>query len=102
MKEIIINISLSDEAFELLKLIKKERYAEYRDIQYQRLEDFKRGDEFKNNRRTAESFLARNTGGTYYLISELLKHNLIEMDSDSWHSTYIISEFGEDVLSKNQ
>lgn len=95
-----ISFNISDEAFELLKKIHDSGFAEYRDTRYYSIEDFKASDEFKNGFMTEETFLKRNFGGTYYLIEELLQFNLIDSDYISWHTTYILTDFGKFVISK--
>lgn len=93
MKTITFNIS--EEAFELLNSIKKSGYAEYRDTKYETLEDFKNSND--KNYQSEESFLARNHNGTYYLVEELLKYNLIDSSEDAWHVTYVLTDFGKQV-----
>lgn len=90
-----ITFEISKESYDLLFKIKEERYVEYRDTKFKTLEDFLKSDNVIN--RTEESFLARNGDGTLYLIPELLEYNLIECDSDAWHSTYRLTKFGKEV-----
>lgn len=68
-----ITFEISEEAYQLLLSIKKDGYAEY-----------------------------RNTlcNSTYYLIGELQKYNLVENNMDSWYPTYILTDFGKDMVSK--
>jgi len=40
-------------------------------------------------------------GGTLYLISELEECGLVEQNCESWHITYIVSEFGKKILDKS-
>jgi uncharacterized membrane-anchored protein YjiN (DUF445 family) len=87
---------LSEEAYQLLLSIKKEGYAEYRDPRYENLEEFKNDID---NYISVDSFLDRNHNGTYYLISELLKYNLVDTSDDSWHITYILTDFGKELVS---
>lgn len=87
---------LTEEAYQLLLSIKKEGYAEYRDPRYENLEEFKND---VNNYMSDDSFLDRNHNGTYYLISELLKYNLVDSDGESWHITYILTDFGKELVS---
>ena len=101
MKQLNYSFTLSDEAFELLKTIHKEGYAEYRDAEFETLADFLASDEHKDGLRTIEWFLNRNANGTYYLIPDLLKHNLIESDGMSWHITYCLTDLGKEVLRQN-
>lgn len=89
---------IKEEAFQLLLSIKKNGYAEYRDPRYKNLEEFKNG---KDNYMSEESFLDRNHNGTYYLIEELLKYNLVDSDGESWHITYILTDFGKEIVSQS-
>lgn len=100
MKQLTYSFTLSDEAFELLKRIQK-GCAEYRDTEYETLADFLASDEHKDGLRTIEWFLNRNANGTYYLIPDLLKHNLIDSDGMSWHITYCLTDLGKEVLRQN-
>jgi len=88
--------NISDEAFNLLMNINKDGYAEYRDTEYSSVDDF---INTSNGIMTLESFKNRNCGGTFYLIDELLEHNLVESNMDSWHTTYNMSENGKSLLS---
>lgn len=89
------------EAFELLRKIQLSGSAEYRDTKYETLEDFLKSDDHLVHGRTKEHFLARNFDGTYHLIEELAKHNLVECDGESWHITYEITEVGKEILLNN-
>lgn len=97
-----LTFHISPEAYELLVNIGKTGGAEYRDTEYLTLKDFKeRGVSSELEYRTEEWFLKRNFGGTYYLITELIKYGLVDMDYDAWHQTYILTDFGEEILGKN-
>lgn len=98
MKTFTYTFEISDEAYALLLSIQKDRYAEYRDIRWESLEDFRIVDD-KNTFQTEDYFLSRNHGGTYYLTRELLKHNLIDHIEDSWHITFELTDFGKEMLS---
>lgn len=98
MKTFTYTFELSDDAYALLLSIQKEGYAEYRDTRWESLEDF-RADGDKSTFQTEDYFLNRNHGGTYHLTSELLKYNLIDHVEDSWHITYELTYFGEEMLS---
>jgi hypothetical protein len=103
-----ITFEISDEAFNLLK---KLNAAEYRDTEFETLEDFKNSEEYKSGKKTEEWFLNRNYGGTLYLIRELEECGLVEHDCESWHITehdceswhitYIVSDFGKKILDKS-
>ena len=68
-----ITFEISEEAYQLLLSIKKDGYAEYRNTR---------------------------CNSTYYLIGELQKYNLVENNMDSWYPTYILTDFGKDMVSK--
>lgn len=92
-----LSFEISDEAFNLLKTIGNGA-AEYRDTEYGTVEEFENSDEFKHGIRTTDWFLNRNFDGTYHLIPELEKYGLVESDGMSWHMTYILTEFGKEIL----
>jgi hypothetical protein len=92
--------SITDEAFDLLKHIQKEGYVEYRDTEYYKVEDFQKSDLFKDGKKTLSYFLNRNSNGTYYLIGELDRYGLLEMDDMAWHSTYVLSHFAKELLNE--
>jgi hypothetical protein len=94
MKKII---NISDEAFDLLKQI-GDGAAEYRDTEYDTVADFMESNEYKEGRRTIESFLNRNFSGTYHLIFELSKYNLVDIDEMCWHTTYRLTDLGKQML----
>lgn len=97
-----IEFQISDEAFDLLVRLKRQKYLEYRDTEYSNLNEFKNSEEFKSGLRSTECFLNRNSDGTYHLIDELVKYNLVDVDGMSWHITYTLTDFGKEVLEKNQ
>ncbi len=72
-----ITFEISEEAYQLLLSIKKDGYAEYRNTRYDDTYD-----------------------DTYYLIGELQKYNLVENNMDSWYPTYILTDFGKEMVSK--
>lgn len=87
---------ISDDAFNLLMYIQNKGYVEYRDPEYDSIEDFLRT---KNvGTLTLKSFKARNCNGTYYLIDELVKYNLVDSSDDSWCPTYKLSDIAKDML----
>lgn len=89
-----IKFEISNEAYNLLYKIKEEGNVEYRDTEYETLEDFRKSD---NTSMSVDSYLSRNAGGTFYLIDELLKYNLIDNNYDAWHLTYVLTEFGKEI-----
>ena len=101
--EIVEEIELSKEAFDLLKKIDEAGQAVYRDHHYETTDDYLDWLELNDtqyNELEKERFLRRNFGGTFYLTGELLMYNLIEDLEGSWHLTYIISEKGKKFLEK--
>ena len=100
MKTFTLTFQISDEAYNLLSEIEKARTVEYRDTEYQTLEQFKTSFEYKNGLRTEESFLNRNFGGTYHLIHELYNNDLVELVVDAWHQTYFVSSLGKQILNQ--
>lgn len=90
---------ISEAAFNLLKEIEKAGYAEYRDTEFETLEEFQTLNDSKLI--SDDSFLVRNFGGTYYLVDDLIKFNLIECDSMSWHTTFVVTEIGKQVIEQN-
>ena len=98
MKTFTYTFEISDDAYNLLLSIKKEGYAEYRDKRWVSLEDFQK-NKTEYDHQTDDYFLNRNHGGTFYLIGELLKYNLLDDVEESWHLTYELSDFGKEMLS---
>lgn len=101
MIKLLIEFEISEEAYELLKRLDK-GHAEYRDSEYATVEQFKKSSLFEhlNEEEAIKLFLDRNTGGTYYLIPELEMNGLVEMDTDCWHETYVITDLGKRILHK--
>jgi len=93
-------ISISEEALELLKKVDKEGYAEYRDREYNTYEDYVNGKKSLGieNIRSEESFNRRNFGGTWCIMAELVEADLVEWVGESWHTTYKVGEWGRKVL----
>ena len=86
---------ISDEAFDLLLTINKEGYIEYRDCEYETVEEFENS---VNKTMTLKSFNSRNCNGTLYLIPELYKYNFIRDVEDAWHRSYEMSDVGKSLL----
>jgi hypothetical protein len=89
-------IELSEHQYNLLKLLKKEGAAEFRD-NYESLEDFLKSEDYISGRRTIESYKARNFCDMKD-IYHLDFNGLVECDDWSWHMTYRISDLGKDLL----
>lgn len=98
MKQLNFTFELTEKEFDLLQHIAKEGYAEYRDTEFETLEEFRKKVKYVMNE---EQFLARNTNGTYHLIETLRKFNLIQHVDMAWHTTFELSEFGKLVLTYN-
>jgi hypothetical protein len=100
----IIQFEISDKSFELLKAIHEAGMAEFRDSEYRSLEAFKTSKDFNPEKgafRSEEWFKARNFCDIQDL-EELIERNLIDVDGMSWHQTWIVSKFGEEVLEKHK
>lgn len=95
-----ISFQITDDAFDLLKSINNTGCAEYRDPEFDSLEEFEKSPE--SSYKSKKWFLTRNYDGTLYLIYELLKYNLVTYETFSWHPTYVLSEFGKRIISENQ
>lgn len=100
MKQLNFTFELTEEEFNLLLHIAKERYAEYRDPAFETIKEFREKAK-PVHCLTEEQFLSRNTNGTYHLIKNLQKFNLIQHVEMAWHTTYELSEFGKLVLTFN-
>jgi len=105
MKTFTHTFEISDEAHNLLLSIQEKGYAEYRDANWESLEDFY-ADRDKTDWRSSSAFvfsedhfLSRNHGGTYHLTDELVKYNLIDLVEESWYITYELTNFGKEMLS---
>ena len=97
-------ISISEEALELLKKVDKEGYAEYRDREYNTYEDYVNGKKSLSieNIRSEESFNRRNFGGTWCIMEELVEADLVEWVDESWHTTYKVGEWGRKILDSKE
>lgn len=93
-----LTFQISDDAYNLLLKIDKEGYAEYRDTEYNTVEDFINSDEHKVQERSIDWFMSRNFDGTLQHIPELLKLGLVKFDDMSWHDTYVLTILGKQVL----
>jgi hypothetical protein len=97
-----LSFEISDEAFALLERINELGGHEYRDTEFNTIEEFRLSKSFIEGSHTEQWFMDRNSNGTYYLIDELFEANLVDCDTDCWHSTYVVTDFGEKVLAKNK
>tara|TARA_R110000772_G_scaffold2410_4_gene8593 strand:- start:65864 stop:66199 length:336 start_codon:yes stop_codon:yes gene_type:complete len=96
-----IEFEISDEAYDLLIKIGEEKWIEYRD-RYSDVEEFKKHSGYPDGINTVEKFLSRNHNGTQGLAWELCDHNLIDSDENSWHTTFVLTDFGKETLSKHR
>ena len=99
MRTFTHTFQISEEAYQLLLSIKKDRFAEYRDTHFNTLEDFMNGG-MRQEWQTESYFMSRNYNGTYYLIDELLKYNLVDHVEDCWHQTFELTNFGQEMVSQ--
>lgn len=94
-----------DEYFVLLHL-KKNGYGEYRDTNYHTLEDYledpNKHKPYEDENANKRYFLDRNVQGTYYLLNNLFKYNLIESNDNSWHYTVILTKLGDYFMSRER
>jgi len=93
-----LQFQISDEAYNLLKELNKGISAEYRDTELETVDDFLNSEVYLKYDKTLEWFLGRNHGGTLKLMHELSEYGLVDLDYDAWHQTYIITDFGKNVL----
>jgi hypothetical protein len=99
MKKINLSFEVNEDSFNLLKTIDEMGSAQYRDHEWDTLEEFKKSDVFLNGTHTEEWFLTRNFFGTFYLIDDLFEYGLVEIDGESWHLTYFVTNLGKTVLN---
>jgi len=100
MKKLIYNFELSDEAYDLLLSISKTGSVEYLDPEYPTLKDFQ--ENRPSSTRSDNWFFNRNFGGTYYLISDLAKFNLIDIRTDNDHTLWELSIIGKEIIKQNK
>ena len=101
-KTIKIEYEIPMECWAFLIIISDGRQVEYRDPEYETVEDYKNDDKLYPTNSMILNFLSRNSNGTYYLIGDLLKYNFVEPVDMAWHETYQISELGLQVVKTNQ
>ena len=95
-----------NESISLLFTIYRSGYVEYKDPEFETIDDFKncKGKkflDFSGKLMTLESFKNRNCGGTYYLIKKLLDNKMIESDYDLKFNMYRISDIGNRILKNS-
>jgi hypothetical protein len=78
------------------------KIAEYRDTEYESVDDFKIKTSHENlSDEKINWFLRRNHNGTYYLLNVLFKYSFIDTTEDAWHFTVEITELGREFLKQN-
>ena len=100
MKQLNFTFELTDEEFRLLLHIAEEGYAEYRDTEFETVEEFRKKVKPAHAMNELQ-YLGRNTNGTYHLIENLIRFNLIQHVDMAWHTTFELSEFGKLLLIFN-
>jgi hypothetical protein len=95
--EIVLCAEIDNDSLEVLKKMHDVGYAEFRDYEFNNLEEFKNSDEFKSGLRSEDWFLARNFCDQK-LLEPLIRTNCIDQDYDAWHTTFIVTDFGKTVL----
>lgn len=95
-------VEITDEAFDLLKKIYISGSAEYRDPEYSNLDDFTNSEKYQSGSHTIRWFEERNFGGTYHLIPELTRYNLVDNNFDAWHLTYELTDLGKDLIGQKE
>ena len=96
-----IEIEISEKAFELQKKVDEAGYAEYHDCEFNTYDEYvyhRTSKGMTENIRSEESFNARNFGGTWLLMEELVESDLMKYVDDAWHTTYKVGEWGRKVL----
>lgn len=97
MKSITLTIEITDTEFEVLKKIKEERIAEFRDEELsweEYCEKNKKLIESKPDVWTKERFLKRNFGGMKKEVLSLYDKDLVQLSDDAWHLTFELSDLG--------
>ena len=91
-------INISDDSLKLLIYIYDYKYATYLDMEFLSIIDFEKSP--ASSFMTNSEFKERNTGGTLYLIMELLKYKLVDVDYIGYGSVYILSNYGKQMMNK--
>lgn len=106
MKKLTLTIEISDKSFELLKRLEKEKFAEFRDIEFDSVEEFKKSTLFKTDTvgkvRDEEWFYRRNFCDLKDM-DELVENDLVDDGNGmAWHRTYYITDKGKLMLEQNK
>lgn len=94
-------IEISEKSFELLKKINDNGHAEFRDSEFESLEEFSGSLNGGGTPEEIEQFERRNFCDLKDL-SELIDNDLIDINDMSWHLTYKITEKGQKMLKANK
>lgn len=97
MKSITLTIEITDTEFEVLKKIKEERIAEFRDQESsweEHYESHKKIIDSNPGVWTKERFLKRNFGGMRNEVLSLHDKGLVQLSDDAWHLTFELSDLG--------
>ena len=101
MKTLTATFELTDEQYDHLLKIREKGFAEYRDTEYETLEDFKKSEIFQESGVRNEGwYLKRNFNGTLQLSYKLYDMGLLTINDMSWHTTYVLSDLAENCLTK--
>jgi len=97
--EIKTVIDISQPAVDLLAKLKDKGYLEYRD-NHDTYEEYVKAitSHGLETKMTQEQYDRRNEGSSQKLAHELETAGLIEPDYDAWHTTYVITDLGKEVL----
>lgn len=99
--QIVTEIELSQDEFDLLQKIDKCGGVEYCDCELETIHDFENFN--RDNTFPLEWYLKRNFGGTLLIARELSNKNLLASGSDcSWNLTYVVSKMGKLLIEQNK
>ncbi len=98
----IIEFEISDKSFEVLKDIHKAGMAEFRDNNFYSLEEFKKSKKFvsEGTDMCTEAWFKRRNFCDQKDIEDLIAYDLIDIEENAWHPTYIVTERGKQILEK--
>ena len=98
----IIQFEISDKSFEILKDIDKSGTAEFRDSEYESFEHFKKSKNFntEDEQIKEEKLFKERNFCDHKDLKELINCKLI--DCISWHTTYMVTDFGKEILSNSK
>lgn len=96
-----IEIEISDEAWKWFKTLDEDCYLEYRDPQYESLDDYRFNPQ-NHGSLSEESFLGRNCGGTFGCALELSTAGLLQDVDMAWHTTFELSVYGKQILNRKE